>query len=90
MLLPGTSFTLHAAYAPARDLLEAGVDVALATDFNPGTCYCENMQMMISLACQEMRLTPAEALRAATSAARRPCGSRDECRQPRAGASAAT
>jgi imidazolonepropionase len=66
VVLPGTSYTLHTAYAPMRDLLAAGVTMALATDFNPGSCYCENMQMAISLACQEGRLTPAEALRAAT------------------------
>jgi imidazolonepropionase len=66
VLLPGTSYTLHVDYAPARAFLDAGVTLALATDFNPGTCYCENMQMVISLACQEMRLTPDEALYAAT------------------------
>ena len=65
-LLPGTSYTLHSSYAPARTLLDAGVTVALASDFNPGSCYCENLQMTISLACQELRMTPAEALRAAT------------------------
>ncbi len=67
VLLPGTSFTLHQSYARAREMLEAGLQVALATDFNPGTCYCENLQQMIALACQEMRLTPAQALRAATA-----------------------
>jgi imidazolonepropionase len=66
VLLPGTSYTLQTTYAPARELLAAGVTIALATDFNPGSCYCENLQMAISLACQEQRLTPAEALRAAT------------------------
>jgi imidazolonepropionase len=66
VLLPGTSYTLHTQYAPAREMLDAGVTVALATDFNPGSCYCENLQMAMSLACQEQRLTPAEALRAAT------------------------
>ncbi len=66
VLLPGTSYTLHTTYAPARDLLAAGVTVALATDFNPGSCYSESLQMAVSLACQEDRLTPAEALRAAT------------------------
>ncbi len=66
VLLPGTSYTLHTEYAPARALLDAGATVALATDFNPGTCYCENLQMVISLACQQERLTPAEALYAAT------------------------
>lgn len=66
VLLPGTSYTLHTRYAPMRDLLAAGVTVALATDFNPGSCYSENLQMAVSLACQEDRATPAEALRAAT------------------------
>ena len=66
VLLPGTSYTLHTTYAPARELLAAGVTVALATDFNPGSCYCETLQMAMSFACQEQRLTPAEALRAAT------------------------
>jgi len=66
VLLPGTSYTLHTSYAPAREMLDAGVTIALATDFNPGSCYCENLQMAVSLACQEQRLTPAEALRAAT------------------------
>ena len=66
VMLPGTSFSLSAKYAPARELLAAGVTVALATDFNPGTCYCENMQMAIALACQGMKLTPSQALHAAT------------------------
>ena len=66
VLLPGTSYTLHTKYAPMRELLAAGVTVALATDFNPGSCYSENLQMAVSLACQEDRVTPAEALRAAT------------------------
>ena len=66
VLLPGTSYTLHTTYAPMRELLAAGVTVALATDFNPGSCYSENLQMAVSLACQEARVTPAEALRAAT------------------------
>lgn len=66
VLLPGTSYTLHTTYAPMRDLLAAGATVALATDFNPGSCYSENLQMVISFACQEYRVTPAEALRAAT------------------------
>jgi imidazolonepropionase len=66
VVLPGTSYTLHVPYAPARALLEGGVTLALATDFNPGTCNCENLQLVISFACQEMRLTPDEALYAAT------------------------
>ncbi len=66
VLLPGTSYTLHTTYAPAKDLLAAGVNVALATDFNPGSSFSENLQMAVSLACQEDRVTPAEALRAVT------------------------
>jgi imidazolonepropionase len=66
VLLPGTSFSLGAPYAPAKALLQAGATVALASDFNPGTCYCENLQMVLALACQGMKLTPSEALRAAT------------------------
>jgi imidazolonepropionase len=77
VVLPGTSFTLHQPYAPAREMLAGGLEVALATDFNPGTCYCENMQQMISLACQEMRLTPAQALRAATRGGAGAVGLRD-------------
>jgi imidazolonepropionase len=65
-MLPGTSFTLGAPYAPGPAFLEAGVTVALATDFNPGTCYCENLQIAIALACQGMRLAPDQALFAAT------------------------
>jgi imidazolonepropionase len=66
VMLPGTSYTLDVQYAPARAFLEAGVTIALATDFNPGSCNSENLQLMISLACQRMKLTPDEALYAAT------------------------
>ncbi len=79
VLLPGTSYTLGLPYAPARTLLDAGVSVALATDFNPGTCYCENLQQVISLACQQLRLTPDEALYAATMGGARALGLQDEC-----------
>ena len=65
-LLPGTAYTLRLPYAPARRLIEAGVPVALATDCNPGTCLCENMQFILSLACQCMDMLPEEALIAAT------------------------
>jgi imidazolonepropionase len=65
VLLPGTGLGLGR-YAPARDLIAAGVPVALATDCNPGTCLCENLVLMIALACTAMRMTPAEALVAAT------------------------
>jgi imidazolonepropionase len=65
--LPGTPFGLaHHEYTPARAIIEAGGALALATDLNPGTCYCESMQLMIALACRYMRLTPAESIVAAT------------------------
>jgi imidazolonepropionase len=66
-LLPGCCFHLgFAHYAPARKLIDAGAIVALATDFNPGTSPTVNMQMVLSLACTQMRMTPAEAIAAAT------------------------
>jgi imidazolonepropionase len=66
-LLPGCCFHLGVQhYAPARSLIEAGAIVALATDFNPGTSPTLNMQMILSLACTQMRMTPAEAIAAAT------------------------
>ncbi|MBN1503449.1 MAG: imidazolonepropionase [Candidatus Eisenbacteria bacterium] len=67
VLLPGTSFSLGLGrYAPARAMIEAGLPVALATDCNPGSSMTESMQMMMTLACVEMRMTAAEALAAAT------------------------
>ncbi|HLY16279.1 MAG TPA: imidazolonepropionase [Bryobacteraceae bacterium] len=66
-LLPGSVFHLGlGTYAPARALIEAGAAVALATDFNPGTSPTYSMQMVLSLACTEMRMSPAEAISAAT------------------------
>jgi len=67
VLLPGTSFglpSLH--FAPAREMIEAGMRVALATDFNPGSSTSESIPMMIAIACSHMRLSPAEAVAAAT------------------------
>jgi imidazolonepropionase len=66
-LLPGCGFHLGTGcYAPARKLIEAGAIVALATDFNPGTSPTLSMPMILSLACSQMRVTPAEAISAAT------------------------
>lgn len=66
-LLPGTSWSLRLpAHAPARRMVEMGLAVALATDFNPGSSMCESMGMAIALACTELRLLPAEAIAAAT------------------------
>jgi imidazolonepropionase len=65
--LPGTPFGLaHRDYTPAKAILAAGGALALATDFNPGTCWCESMQMVIALACRYMGLTQAQAVVAAT------------------------
>jgi imidazolonepropionase len=65
--LPGTPFGLgHNEYTPARAIIEAGGALALATDLNPGTCYCESMPFIIALACRYMRLLPGEAICAAT------------------------
>jgi imidazolonepropionase len=66
-LLPGASFHLGTTrFAPARKLLEAGVTVALATDFNPGTSPSVNMQTILSIAGSSLRMTPEEAFAAAT------------------------
>lgn len=65
-LLPGTPFCLMLKdYAPARKMIEFGIPVALATDLNPN-CWTESIQMIIVLACYNMKLSPAEALTAAT------------------------
>jgi imidazolonepropionase len=66
-LLPGCCFHLGLAhYGPARELIKAGAIVGLATDFNPGTSPTVSMPMILSLACTQMRMTPAEAISAAT------------------------
>jgi imidazolonepropionase len=65
-LLPGVEFSTRQPYPDARALVDAGVRVAIATDCNPGSCYTSSMPLCLALAVREMRLTPAEALRAAT------------------------
>lgn len=65
--LPCTPFGLaEPHYTPAQDILEAGGLLALATDLNPGTAWCENMQFSIALGCRYLKLTPAQAIVAAT------------------------
>lgn len=65
-LLPGVEFSTRSPYPDARQLIDAGVSVALATDCNPGTCNSSSMPLMIALAVREMGMTPAEAVLAAT------------------------
>ena len=66
-LLPGCDFHLGLKqYAPARALIEAGAIVSLATDYNPGTSPTLSMPMILSLACTQLRMTPAEAIAATT------------------------
>jgi imidazolonepropionase len=65
--LPCTPFGLaEGDYTPAQDILEAGGLLAIATDLNPGTAWCESMQFAIALACRYLHLTPAQAIAAAT------------------------
>ncbi len=66
VLLPGTAFTLGSPYAPARKMVDLDLPVAIATDFNPGTCLIYSMWIIIALAVMKMGLTIEEALTAAT------------------------
>jgi imidazolonepropionase len=66
-MLPGAEFSTRSPYPDARRLLDAGVTVAIATDCNPGSCFSSSMPFMIALAVRELRMTPAEALWAATA-----------------------
>ena len=66
-LLPGVEFSTRQPYPDARALLDAGVRVALASDCNPGSCFTSSMALCIALAVREMRMSPAEALHAATA-----------------------
>jgi imidazolonepropionase len=67
VLLPACSFFLSVEQAPARKLIEADLPVALATDLNPGSSMIESLALTMSIACTQMRMTPAEALVAATA-----------------------
>ncbi len=65
-LLPGVSFFLNHQYAPARKLIDCSVAVAIATDFNPGSCMSYSMPLMMTIACTHMRMTPEEVISAST------------------------
>ncbi len=67
VLLPASVYAIRSTkYPPAREMIEAGLAVVLATDFNPGSSPTTSMRMVMSLACAQMQMTPAEALTAAT------------------------
>lgn len=64
--LPGAAFFLNLPFPPARKMIEAGLPLAIASDFNPGSSPSGNMAQMVALACIKMKLTPEEAINAAT------------------------
>ena len=66
VLLPVAALFLDRPMPPARDLVDSGAIVAIATDFNPGSAYCESLPIVCALACTQLHLAPAEALAACT------------------------
>ena len=77
MLLPATSFYLDKTYAPAKRMIEKGIPVAVASDFNPGSCPSLNLQFVINLACLKYHMTPEEVLTAVTINPACACGRGD-------------
>ncbi len=65
-LLPGTAFSLKEEYAQGRKMIDQGCAVALATDFNPGSCFSNSIPLIFALACLYMKMSPEEALTALT------------------------
>lgn len=65
-LLPGAAFFLGIQYQPARKLIDAGLPVCLATDYNPGSCPSGNVPLLLSIACTQLKMTPEEAINAVT------------------------
>ncbi|ARI76126.1 imidazolonepropionase [Halobacillus mangrovi] len=89
VLLPGTTFYLGKdTYAPARKMIDSGAAVALATDFNPGSCVTENLQMIMSLAALKLKMTPEEIWNAVTANASFAIGREDLAGQVEVGAAA--
>jgi imidazolonepropionase len=66
VVLPGVSFFLHYGYPPARELIDAGIPLALASNFNPGSCASFSMPLMMTIACTHMGMSPEEAITAVT------------------------
>jgi len=79
VLLPGCSFYLGVDQAPARRLIEADLPVALATDYNPGSSMVESLPLVMGIACAQMKMTPTEALVAATANAAAAIDRHDRC-----------
>lgn len=77
--LPGASFFSNLPYAPGRQMIDAGLPLALASDYNPGSSPSGDMRMVVSLACIKMKLTPAEAITAATVNGAHAMGVADIC-----------
>ena len=65
-VLPGVSFFLNCDYPPARKIIDAGVPLAIASNFNPGSCMSYSIPMMMTIACTHMAMTPEEAITAST------------------------
>lgn len=65
-LLPGAAFFLGIQYQPARKIIDAGLPVCLATDYNPGSCPSGNVPFLLTLACTQLKMTPEEAINAVT------------------------
>ncbi len=65
-ILPGAAFFLNMPYTPVRKMIQAGLPIAIASDFNPGSSPCGNMKLMLSFACVNYKMLPEEAINAAT------------------------
>ncbi len=85
VLLPASALVLDRPMPQARRMVEAGAAIALATDFNPGSAFCESLPVVCSLACTQLHLSPAEALMACTVNAAHVLGRADRVGRLRAG-----
>ena len=65
-LLPAAAFFLGIQYQPARKIIDAGLPVCLATDYNPGSCPSGNVPLLLTIACTQLKMTPEEAINAVT------------------------